>query len=848
MADPPRPDTASSREEVQAENFHESAAAQAGGASAVFPSERRGNLPGSPGRIIGREGELTELRRWFGAEARLVTVSGPAGMGKSRLALHFGREQMQARAWEGGVWFCDLTEASTVEDVCQGLGQTLGVSLSRVSAGHEATELLGRALAGHGELLVILDNVEQLRQHLPATVGRWLTLAPEARFLTTSREMLQLPGECVVDLAPLGLPAEGETRLEEIERAEAVRLFIERTQAVRAGYTLTAADAPLVAEIVQRLDGIALAIELAAARTRKLSVGQIRERLARRFELLRAGRRDASARQQTLQGAIDWSWNLLDDVEQAALTQCAVFHGGFSLDAAEAVLALPGGRPDVLGIIESLRSKSLLRDATPDGLRAGETRLGMYESIRVYSLSRLAELSGGSSASLEERHANFFLSLGRQLRERVRGAGGSEALRQLALERENLLAACDNALAAPPTTRSMERALGVLVALEPDVTARGPMSIALFRMERALELATQASVSPRLRTEALAARGRLYWACGQMTAAQRDLQEARASFQALGERAREKHVLVDLSIVARHGGEMDYAWNFIQEASALRVEGDVWLEAFTVGNLGLVEQFRSGARSAVAHLRAARRLFRMAGDVMFESGFLVNCAGALGEAGETQEAIALLREAMVKSTSAGDAVGHAIARLNLGCFLLEEDQALEAREHLETALRMGQHLGMIILEGTARGELGRAHMAVGAMEQARSCLSEAVSLLGQAARWYALRFSAHLAALHALEGRIAEARTGFAELKAAPELSQDAVLYTLTTLLQASLELAEARASPPQGAEARQALERARQGVEWARSAPASAMSSDLRAALRFFEHALGSAGTSGHQ
>lgn len=837
MADAPTPETVSSREEFRSGTLHEGTSPHVREAAALFPTGRWGNLPGSGGHIVGRDGELVALRRWFETNARLVTVSGPAGMGKSRLAAHFGQEQMQARVWEGGVWLCDLTEASTVEDLCQALGEALGVSLSRVGAGQEPTELLGRALAGHGAILVILDNVEHLLQHLPDTVGRWLALAPQARFLVTSREALRLEGECLLDLAPLGLPSEGETRLEDIAQAEAVCLFVERTQAVRAGYTLTATDAPLVAEIVQRLDGIALAIELAAARTRLLSVEQIRERLVDRFELLHPGHRDASARRETLQGAIDWSWRLLDAVEQSALAQCAVFHGGFSLEAAEAVLVLPEGSPGVLAVIESLRSKSLLRESPPDGLKEGETRLGMYESIREYALARLAEARVG--ASLMERHADFYLALGRQLREQVRGAGGTEALRRLALERENLLAACDNAMAAPPSPRSLERALGVLVALELDVTARGPMGIALSRMERVLELSAQVSVSPLLRTEVLAARGRLSGACGQVNAARKDLEEARAAFHALGKRAHEKHVLVDLAIIARNAGEIEAAWKFSQEAIALRLEGALWLEAYAVGNLGLVEHFRSGARAAASHLRAARRLFWMAGDVMFESGFLTNCAMAVGEAGETQEAIALLREAMVKATHAGDAVGHAIARLNLGCYLLEEDQALEAREHLEATVRMGQQFGMLILEGCARGELGRAHMAMGAPEKARECLSEAVSLLGQAARWHALRFSAHLAALQAAEGRISEARAGFSELVAIPELAQDVVLHTLITLLQVALELAAARAAPPASPEAQQALERARQRLEWARTVPAKAMSSDLRGAMRFFERAL---------
>jgi hypothetical protein len=195
---------------------------------------------------------------------------------------------------------------------------------------------------------------------------------------------------------------------------------------------------------------------------------------------------------------------------------------------------------------------------------------------------------------------------------------------------------------------------------------------------------------------------------------------------------------------------------------------------------------------------------------------------------------------MIKATHAGDHVGHAIARLNLGCYLLEEGQAQEAREHLEATWRMGRQLGMLLLEGCARGELGRAHQALGEVEVARRCLSEAVSLLGQAARWQALRFSAHLAAVQASDGWISEARAGFAELAEAPEVQQDAVLSELTALLHVAVDLAEARGFPPDSQQAQQALERARQRMEWARNVSAEAVSSDLRGALRFFDSALG--------
>ena len=330
------------------------------------PRARRGNLPGESGEFIGREAELARLRLCFAEGSRLVTLLGPGGMGKSRLATRFGN--LEANEWEGGVWLCELTDAATVDDICHAVGRVLGVALTRSGEDSAPADRLGRALAGRGDVLVLLDNVEHVIQHMPATLGRWRELAPRARFLVTSREALLLPAERVVDLEPLSVPEENETRLDVLLGCDAVRLFVQRTRAVRGGFELTEAEAPLVADIVSKLDGIPLAIELAAARTNLLGVSQIQERLSRRFELLRGGRRDGSARQNTLWGAIDWSWNLLEPAERAALAQCSVFRGGFSLESAEAVLLFPPGGPDVLEIIHSLRSKSLLRAYTPDGL------------------------------------------------------------------------------------------------------------------------------------------------------------------------------------------------------------------------------------------------------------------------------------------------------------------------------------------------------------------------------------------------------------------------------------------------------------------------------------------------
>ncbi|HYO51394.1 ATP-binding protein [Archangium sp.] len=792
---------------------------------------RRGNVPGEMGELVGRNEELALLRRCFAEEARLVTLLGPGGMGKSRLATRFGNLELGACAWEGGVWMCELTDAATVGDICHAVGQALGVALNRGGEDSAPAERLGRVLAGRGDVLVILDNVEHVIQHMPATLGRWRALAPRARFLVTSREALLLPEERVVDLEPLEVPEEGETRLERLTRCDAVHLFIQRARAVRGSFELAAAEAPLVADIVRKLDGIPLAIELAAARTNLLGVTQIHERLSRRFELLRGGRRDGSARQNTLWGAIDWSWNLLEPAERAALAQCSVFRGGFTLEAAESVLMFPPGGPDVMEIIHSLRSKSLLRAHAPDGL-PGELRLGMYESIRQYASSRLAER--GEGTILAARHAGCYLALARRLSARMRGEGGELAFRRLSLERENLLAACDNALAVVPSTEgSLERALGALVALEPDVTARGPVGITLSRLDRALELSSTAGVEPLLRAEALAVRGRTHHGAGQLAAAWRDLEAARSAFHELGAVDREKRVLVDLSIVARDEGDTGTAWELVQGAEELSSLGDRWLDAYAVGNLGILELGRRGAGAALPHLRTALELFRAVGDVAFEVGFLTNYAMAIGEGGGTLEAVALLEEAMEKASRVGDRAGQALARVNLGCFLLDAGRAAEAREHLEAAVRMGRQLGMRILEGAALGELGRALVALGALEAARTRLSESVSILDRVSRWHALRFTAHLASVQATLGELAAAREGFASLEVTPELRDDTVLRELSSLLRASLDLAEAEKATPGSESGMRALVEARRRVERARGAPAEAASSDLREALR---------------
>ncbi|MFP2903346.1 cyclase, partial [Corallococcus sp. 4LFB] len=215
---------------------------------------------------------------------------------------------------------------------------------------------------------------------------------------------------------------------------------------------------------------------------------------------------------------------------------------------------------------------------------------------------------------------------------------------------------------------------------------------------------------PLKRAEALRCWGRAYLDAGQAEYARHALEESRGVFHTLGETAQEKRVLVDLSIVARHAGDGAAAWTLMRDAQALPSGSDRWLEAYAVGNLGLVEQVRRGPEAAIPHLRASLALFREVGDVTFEVGFLTNCAVAIGEAGDAGEAVMLLGEALGRALSVEDRAGQALARLNLGCYLMDAGGVAEACEHLESAVRLSRLLGQRLLEGTALGELGRASL------------------------------------------------------------------------------------------------------------------------------------------
>ena len=414
---------------LSAEDTGASTLWQADAGVPVASNDHRHNLPRERDTFVGREADLAELHARIEAGAHLVSLLGAGGTGKTRLALHYGWQQIAD--WPGGVWFCDLSEARSVPAIASAVARALDVPLGN----EDPIVQLGHAIAGHGRCLLILDNFEQVAEHAGETVGPWLDRAGDARFVVTTRETLRLRGEEVLELEPL-TAREGRV------------LFVTRAGAVRQDFAPSEGEQATIESLVRLLDGLPLAIELAAARVRVLPIDQIHARMRDRFKLL-AGRQRERDRHTTLRAALDWSWDLLEPWEKAALAQCSVFDGGFTLEATEAILDLSRWTeaPWTMDVVQALVDKSLVRHRRQD-------RLGLLVSIGEYASEKLRkeETYPGSgptaSDAVELRHGAYYAAWGEpDAIASVAVRGGEQHVARLVADLDNLIAACVRAIA-----------------------------------------------------------------------------------------------------------------------------------------------------------------------------------------------------------------------------------------------------------------------------------------------------------------------------------------------------------------------------------------------------------------
>jgi predicted ATPase/DNA-binding SARP family transcriptional activator len=537
------------------------------------------NLPVQPTAIVGREDDLAEVRqRLLRDELRLLTLTGAGGSGKTRLALQAAADVLEQ--FPAGVFFVGLAPIADPEDVVPAIAQALGV---KESGGRTIADALEEYLAAR-KLLLLVDNFEHVVA-AAAHVSRLLGAAPDVKLLVTSREPLHVTSEHVYPVPPL--PSD-----------EAVSLFVERAQAIRPDFELTETNADAVTEISRRVDGLPLAIELAAARVVLFPPAALLSRLDQRLKLLTGGARDRPERHQTLRAAIDWSYELLAEPRKALFARLSAFAGGWTLEAAEAVCDRD---LDVIDGLSSLVDKNLIRLEGTDE----EPRFAMLDTIREYALERLDER--GEAEELRRRHSEWFVAFVETARSYLRGPEQSTWVPRMHVERDNVRAALDWSIRAPEPTIAARFA----IALEAFWNRSGEYSEGSRWLEAVLALDVD---DEGLGARVLAAAAKLDANAGRLASAESRYGESVATLRRLGDSAGLAEALRGLGHVHTEKGEYEAARATLREAMDLFEElGDRGAVGGRLISLGIVALLEGD-------LAAARGLLESAVDVATEAG------------------------------------------------------------------------------------------------------------------------------------------------------------------------------------------------------------------------------------
>jgi predicted ATPase/class 3 adenylate cyclase len=628
------------------------------GLAADFPPPRTiegrtTNLPAQPTPLVGRDAELDAVRTVLRDEStRMLTLTGPGGTGKTRLALQAAADLVDA--FPDGVYGVLLAPISDPDLVALELARVLGVEES--SSG-SLTEAL-RAELHSRRALIVFDNFEHVGAAAELLAGL-LAACHRLKMLVTSREPLRIAAERQFPVPPLA-------------ESEAVVLFVERARALRPDFALTEETAPIVAEICERLDGLPLAIELAAAWTKVLPPAALLKRLENRLELPAARGRDVPARQTTLRQAIAWSYDLLGDEERRLHSRLSVFMGGCTFEAAERVAGAEG-EPDLLESIASLVDRSLLRESEGVG---GEARFSMLETIRDFARERLAQ--AGEEDTFVRRHALEFARFAEEAGAGLRGDAQVVWFERLEAEHDNLRAAMDSSLAA----RDDETALRLGGALGWFWYAHGH---ALEGCMRLTELLAATKGAPEeLRARPMYALGVLLDQRGEPERAAELVERSLGVFRQEDDRERIGTALNSLGSIKRVLGDFDAAGSLLEESLAIRRElGDEVRMASSLSNLGIVAFEQEDLDDAEARFVEALELDRAHGNEWGAGAALDNLAAVAIERGDSERARELNSEVLVSAQRVGDQ--------ELIAFGLEKAAILAATE--EQAARAGRLAG-----------------------------------------------------------------------------------------------------------------------------------------------------------
>ncbi len=663
------------------------------------------NLPVQRTALIGRERELTALQEIFRRDdVRLVTLTGPGGTGKTRLALHAAREM--AREFPGGVSFVPLSAVREPEMIASAIAQAVGI---RPSGDRPLPEILKNHLAGAGQpLLLLLDNFEHLVS-AAWVASDFLSIAPKLKLLVTSQAALHVYGEHEFPVLPLAVPdLKSIPALEVLAALPAIALFVERARAVKRDFGLTRENAETVATLCARLDGLPLAIELAAARIKMLAPSAMLTRLESSLRLLTGGARDLPSRQQTLRGTVEWSYSLLNPEEQILFRRFSVFTGGCTLEGVEAVCNTKGDLGmEVLDGMASMVDKSLIQQNEAQQIEAGEAegRFTMLSAIREYAQERLSE--SGEESAVRRAHAAYHLVLAE---EGAREAPTPEWLDRFELEHDNLRAALDHLIA----TEDADWGLRLGAAMFRFWESREHLSEGREKISRLLKL-EGAGAHPKRRSH-------LLFAAAVLAGEQGDYSSARDLFQQslsiCTEQKDKPGVAVLLNaqaVFARDRGDLVTASSLFEQCAEIWKDcGEPADLARTLSNLANVMKLRGDFARAETLYSKCRELFQSANDATGVA-WTLNYQGDVARIkGDSVAARALYEKALAEFRRLSDEWGVASVLFDLAGLHRESGEYSESNELYGTSIVMFHALGhkrgiARVLECLARTAATQSH-------------------------------------------------------------------------------------------------------------------------------------------
>ena len=684
------------------------------------------NLPAQVSSFVGREAELAEVRALVGG-SRLVTLTGAGGAGKTRLALQVAGGL--AGGGGDGVWFADLAPLGDPDLVAVTVADVLGV---RQEPGRAVLDTLVEAVGGRG-LLVLLDNCEHLIGACAKLADALLRGCPGVVLLATSREPLGIGGEHVYRVPSLGVPGEGDDP-GVIRDSEAVRLLVDRAAAQGVVLGWDAVGAAVAGRICRRLDGIPLAIELAAARLRGMPAGELEARLDERFALLTGGSRAGLPRQRTLRAMVDWSWELLNPAERAVLAALSVFAGGFGLAAAEAVAAGPEvPAAEVVGHVGALVDKSLVQFGDAG---AGPGRYRLLETVRRYAAGRLDALGPAAARAARIAHRDYYLALAEAAAPQLVAAGQAAWLDRLDAELGNLRAA----VAVSQAEADPEPGLRLAASLRMYWQARGHAAEGAEALRALLEVpAAREAALPRAR--ALAAAAHLLQSAGGYATAEDYCREALAIARAAGDDYLVADLLYERTWILLRQGQPGAALPLIEQGMGLarRLREPPHLTGRLFSARAYAANAEGDPAGAARDVAEALRLFRQAGDRLQAGAMLCNLSDYELWTGDLEAARRHLAESLDISRALNERYGVVYETFNLGLaeYLGGPPGAAEAlfAETLDLASRMGMKANMayaligLAMAGRDGADPGWSARLHGAADQALADLGHALEPL-----------------------------------------------------------------------------------------------------------------------